>query len=46
MLSKNNLTAKDLLDSGLAGIWKDRDDIKDSTAYTRQLREQAQNRRR
>jgi len=42
---KNNLTARDLLYSGLAGIWKDRKNIK-STAYTRQLREQAQNRRR
>ena len=40
------MTAKDLLESGLAGIWKDRDDIKDSLAYARKLREQAQNRRR
>ena len=39
------MTAKDLLESGLAGIWKDRD-IKDSVAYARQLREQAQRRRR
>lgn len=27
---KRFMTAKDLLDSGLVGIWKDRDDIKDS----------------
>ena len=43
---KKFMTAKDLLESGLAGIWKDRDDIKDSVAYARKLREQAQNRRR
>lgn len=43
---KRFMTAKDLLNSGLVGMWKDRDDIKDSTVYARQLREQAQNRRR
>jgi hypothetical protein len=42
----NYMTVKDLLESGLVGIWKDRKDIKDSVAYDRQLREQAQNRRR
>ena len=42
---KKFMTARDLLNSGLAGLWKDRD-IKDSVAYARQLREQAQNRRR
>ena len=42
----NYMTVKDLLDSGLVGIWKDRDDIKDSTAYARKLRKQAQKRRR
>ncbi len=40
---KKYMTAKDLLNSGLAGLWKDRD-IKDSVAYARELREQAQNR--
>jgi len=45
LAGKRFMTAKDLLESGLAGIWKDRD-IKDSVAYARQLREQAQNRRR
>jgi hypothetical protein len=40
------MPVKDLLDSGLAGMWKDRDDIKDSVAYARQLREQAQKRQR
>lgn len=39
------LTARELLDSGLAGIWKDRTDISDSATYARQLREQAQRRR-
>jgi len=38
------LTARRLLDSGLVGLWKDRDDIEDSAAYARQLREQAQQR--
>ncbi len=39
-----HLTANRLLHSGLIGIWKDRKDIEDSTAYARQLREQAQRR--
>jgi hypothetical protein len=41
----NYMTVKDLLESGLVGMWKDRD-IKDSVAYARQLREEAQTRRR
>jgi hypothetical protein len=40
------LTAKKLRTSGLIGLWKDRDDIKNSAEYARQLRETAQNRRR
>lgn len=42
----NYMTVKDLLESGLVGIWKDRKDIKDSAVYARKLREQAQRRRR
>jgi len=38
------LTARQLLNSGLIGLWKDRTDIGDSTAYARYLREQAQRR--
>jgi hypothetical protein len=38
------ITARQLLESGLAGLWEDRKDITDSTAYARQLREQAQKR--
>jgi len=38
------LTARQLLHSELIGLWKDRKDIKDSAAYARQLREQAQRR--
>jgi hypothetical protein len=38
------LTARQLLQSGLIGLWKDREDIHDSAAYARQLREQTQNR--
>jgi len=36
------LTAHKLLHSELIWLWKDREDIRDSTAYARQLREQAQ----
>jgi hypothetical protein len=37
-------TVGDLRRSGLIGMWQDRDDIKDSAVYARQLREQAQHR--
>lgn len=37
-----HLTARGLLQSGIIGLWKDRNDIKDSAAYARQLREQVQ----
>jgi len=40
------LTARALRRSGLVGLWKNRNDIQDSAAYARQLREQAQRRRR
>ena len=39
-----HLTVQKLRQSGLIGLWKDRDDIESSTAYARQLREQAQKR--
>jgi len=38
------LTVGHLRRSGLIGMWQDRDDIDDSSAYTRQLREQVQKR--
>ena len=38
------LTARKLLNSGLIGLWKEREDIPDSASYARQLREQAQRR--
>ena len=41
----SRMTARQLLRSGLIGLWKDRKDVGDSTAYARQLREQAQRRR-
>ncbi len=40
------MMGKDLLNSGVVGIWANRKDIKDSTEYARKLREQAQTRRR
>jgi hypothetical protein len=42
--SKPRLTARQLLESGLIGLWQDRQDISDSAAYARQLREKAQQR--
>jgi len=39
------MTADEMLRSELIGIWKDLEDIGDSPAYARQLREQAQRRR-
>ena len=44
MPKRPRLTARQLLNSGLIGMWKDRTDITDSVAYARQLREQAQGR--
>ncbi|RMF28557.1 MAG: hypothetical protein D6759_15545 [Chloroflexi bacterium] len=38
------LTAGQLRRSGLIGLWKDRTDIEDSSAYARRLRKQAQQR--
>lgn len=36
------LTARQLRRSGLIGLWKNREDIRDSSAYARQLRDQNQ----
>ncbi len=41
---KKRLTARQLLNSSLIGLWQDRTDITDSVMYARQLREQAQKR--
>jgi hypothetical protein len=38
------LTVGRLRHSGLIGLWQDREDIGDSSAYARQLREQVQQR--
>ncbi|HEY9152171.1 MAG TPA: hypothetical protein VIN60_04740 [Anaerolineales bacterium] len=40
------MTGKDLLNSGLVGMWAKRKDIGDSTVYAQKLRTQAQTRRR
>jgi hypothetical protein len=42
----SRLTATRLLGSGLVGLWQDRQDITDSAAYARHLREAAQRRQR
>lgn len=39
-----NLTARELAESELVGLWANRDDISDRAAYARKLREQAQRR--
>ncbi len=44
--SGKRMTGKDLLASGVFGIWSGRTDIGDSLEYARQLRAQAQTRRR
>lgn len=43
--STRTMTAKDLLESGLVGIWADREDIGDSVEYARELRRQITMRR-
>jgi hypothetical protein len=43
-LPRTRLTVRHLRRSGLIGMWQDRDDIGDSSAYARQLRAQAQRR--
>jgi len=39
---RSHLTVRQLRQSGLIGLWKDRADIEDSAAYARRLREQVQ----
>ena len=41
---KPTLTAQQLAESELVGLWADRKDIEDSSAFARQIREQAQRR--
>lgn len=38
---KPRMTIRQFRESGLIGMWKDRDDIQDSATYARQLREEA-----
>lgn len=42
--SPSYVTARQLSQSEIVGLWKDRTDIQDSAAFARQLREQAQTR--
>ena len=41
---RGRLTVRQLKQSGIIGLWKDRTDIEDSSVYARELREQAQKR--
>lgn len=43
--TRPRLTVRQFRELGLIGLWKDRDDIQDSSVYARQLREEAQRRR-
>jgi predicted DNA-binding antitoxin AbrB/MazE fold protein len=43
-VAKRKLTASDLLQSGLVGMWAGRTDIADIREFARRLREQAQTR--
>jgi len=40
-----SLTVRRFRASGLIGMWKDREDIQDSSVYARQLRQETQTRR-
>lgn len=40
------LTARDLLESKLVGLWADREDVEDSVEFARRLRRQAEHRTR
>jgi len=40
----SRLTAKQLLESDVIGLWQDREEITDSAVFARQLREEAQQR--
>jgi hypothetical protein len=44
LLPRARLTVGRLRESGLIGLWQDRDDIGDSSVYARRLREQTQQR--
>lgn len=43
--TKETFTARQLMNSGLIGVWENRTDIKDGLTYARQLREQSQAKR-
>jgi len=43
---RKRMTAADMLNSDIVGMWSDREDIGDSIVFTRQLRQQAEHRQR
>lgn len=45
-LGPRELTARALLQSGVVGLWADREDIGDSLDFARRLRQEAERRRR
>ncbi len=44
-LDKQILTGRELLESGLVGLWKDRTDIGDTLEYVQRLKDQGRRRR-
>lgn len=44
-IRQRTMTAADLLESGLVGLWADRTDLGDSHDFARRLREEAQTRK-
>ena len=42
---KSYITAQEVLDSGIVGMWEGREDISDGTEFVRQLREEEERRR-
>jgi hypothetical protein len=40
--SRRDMTARDLLNSGLVGLWETRDDLGEGTSFARRLREKTQ----
>ncbi len=43
-IEETGMTARQLLQSEMVGLWEEREDIEDSSDYARDLREKAENR--
>jgi len=45
VIRKGGLTARQILETPLIGLWKERTDIRNSSEFSRELRNKAQNRK-